>query len=155
MASENYQLAAKSRQLPRARCIPDADWETHRERLTELYLESDTSRKDIVEMMAQHNFVITYWILCPTFVWILLTLDSETQLKRRFQFWGIKKYIPHQDMTAILSLKMRHDAAGEKVRIQYKDHEVDHDRIERALKRRKGPLSGPRCKTSNNRSRLN
>ena len=61
MASENHQLAAKSRQLLRAKCIPDADWETHREKLIELYLEHDTSRKDIVDMMAQrHNFVITY-----------------------------------------------------------------------------------------------
>ena len=61
MASENCQLTAKPRQLLRAKCIPDADWETHRERLIELYLESDISRKDIVDVMAQrHNFVMTY-----------------------------------------------------------------------------------------------
>lgn len=61
MASGNSQLAAESRQLQRARCIPDADWETHRERLIDLYLENDTSRKEIVDIMAQrHNFVVTY-----------------------------------------------------------------------------------------------
>ena len=61
MASENCQLAAKPGQLLRAKCIPAADWETYRERLTKLYLENDTSRKDIVDIMAQsHNFFITY-----------------------------------------------------------------------------------------------
>ena len=89
------------------------------------------------------------------FLWLLLTLDSETQLKRRFQLWGVKKYIPHQDMTVILWLKMQHDAAGEQVRIWYKGHEVDQDRIERALKRRKGPLNRPRCKTPNDQVSLN
>ena len=74
-------------------------------------------------------------------------MESKTQLKRRFQIWGVRKYIPHQDMTAILSVKTQHNAAGNQVRIQYKNHNVGHERIERAFKRRKGPLNGPRCKT--------
>ena len=61
MASEHRQPTAKSSQLLRAKCIPDADWETHRQMLIELYLESEYSRKDIVDIMAQrHKFVITY-----------------------------------------------------------------------------------------------
>ena len=47
---------------------------------------------------------------------------------------------------------MQHEAAGEQVRIQYKDHEVDQDRIERALKRHKGPLNGLGCKVSNDQA---
>ena len=86
--------------------------------------------------------------------WLLLTLKSETQLKRRFQLWGVRKYIPQQDMTAILSVKTQHDVAGKQVRIQYKDHDIDHERIERAFKRRKGPLNAPRCKVSEHTGRV-
>ena len=49
-------------------------------------------------------------------------------------------------MAAIISLKTQHDAAGQPVQIQYRDHNVDHGRIERAFKRRKGPMSAPTCK---------
>ena len=51
-------------------------------------------------------------------------------------------------MTAILSVKTQYDVAGKQVRIQYKDHDIDHERIERAFKRRKGPLNAPSCKIS-------
>lgn len=45
-------------------------------------------------------------------------------------------------MAVITLVKKQHDAAGSKVRIQYKNHEVDHERIERAFKRRKGQSKG-------------
>ncbi|CAD6593156.1 MAG: hypothetical protein ASARMPREDX12_006868 [Alectoria sarmentosa] len=130
MASKGCQLADVSRPLLRAQAIPDAEWETRRARLVELYLETNASRKEVVDTMARDNFTIT-----------------ETQLKRRFQLWGVRKYIPQQDMTAILSVKTQHDVAGKQVRIQYKDHDIDHERIERAFKRRKGPLNAPRNPT--------
>lgn len=43
-------------------------------------------------------------------------------------------------MTIMLSMKKDCDAAGKQVRFQYKGHEIDQGRIERASKRRKGPL---------------
>ena len=51
-------------------------------------------------------------------------------------------------MAAIISLKTQHDAAGQPVEIQYRDHNIDNERIERAFKRRKGPMSAPTCKMS-------
>ena len=51
-------------------------------------------------------------------------------------------------MAAIISLKKRYDAAGHSVRFQYRDQDIDNERIERALKRRKGPMNAPTCERS-------
>ena len=64
MTSEDSQLAHKSKQLLRAKRIPDAEWDEKRPRLVELYMEKDASRKEIIEIMAQeHSFEITYRFL--------------------------------------------------------------------------------------------
>ena len=97
-------------------------------------------------MAQEHNFEITYELSCLAFFWLLLTTESETELKRRLRLWGVKKYVPHQDMIAILSVKTQHEAAGRQVRIQYKNRDVDQERIEREFKRRKGLLNDPRRK---------
>ena len=60
MASKGCQLADVSRPLLRAQAIPDAEWETRRARLVELYLETNASRKEVVDTMARDNFTITY-----------------------------------------------------------------------------------------------
>ena len=61
-------------ELPRAKRIPDAEWESQRERLLELYLEKDTSREEIIKTMAQeYNFVITYEM--PSFPSLLAFTD--------------------------------------------------------------------------------
>lgn len=60
MVSENCQLEHTCRQLLRAKRISDVEWEAHRERLVELYLNQYASRNEIVDIMAQnHNFIIT------------------------------------------------------------------------------------------------
>ena len=65
MASESRQPAESSKQLLRAKRIPDAAWEVWRGRLVELYLEKEASQKEIVDTMAQeHNFTITYESPC-------------------------------------------------------------------------------------------
>ena len=66
MTSEDCQLAHTSKQLFRAKRIPDAEWDEKRARLVELYMEKDASRKEVIETMAQeHSFIITYRFLCP------------------------------------------------------------------------------------------
>lgn len=74
MAPESCQLAHGSRPLLRAKAIPDAEWEIRRERLVELYLEKDASRKEVIDMMAQDNFTVTYEFACLT---SLARADSE------------------------------------------------------------------------------
>ena len=55
MASAKSQLANSSRHLVRAQRVPDSEWEAHRDKLLELYLEKNVSRDDIVHTMAQEN----------------------------------------------------------------------------------------------------
>ena len=44
----------------RARRIPDAEWEVWPQELTRLYLEDNTSRREIIHIMAkEHEFVMT------------------------------------------------------------------------------------------------
>lgn len=44
----------------RARRIPDETWENWHEEIVRLYVEEDTPRKDIVDIMRrQHSLVIT------------------------------------------------------------------------------------------------
>ena len=65
MISEDCQLAHKSKQILRAKRISDAEWAKKRNKLIELYVEKDASRKEIIETMAQeHSFIITYRFLC-------------------------------------------------------------------------------------------
>ena len=60
MTSDGDQLAENSRQLLRAKRVPDAEWEFQRERLSELYLKYDASHKDVVNIMArEYHFGIT------------------------------------------------------------------------------------------------
>lgn len=40
----------------------------------------------------------------------------------------------------MLSVKKDYDTAGKQIRFQYRGQEIDQGRIERASKRRKGPL---------------
>lgn len=55
---ESTTIAAA--QLPRARRIPDKEWDEYREKLVKLYVEEDISRKDIIDTMTkEHSFVIT------------------------------------------------------------------------------------------------
>ena len=65
MASESRQPPDSSKQLLRAKRIPDTAWEVWRGRLVELYLEMEASQKEIVDTMAQeHSFIITYELPC-------------------------------------------------------------------------------------------
>ena len=75
-----------------------------------------------------------------------LTVRSDKQLKHRLHKWGVKKYIPSTDMDIMHAIKRKRQAEGKDIRFQFHGHEVEQERIERAYKRRKGPLSSPRGK---------
>ncbi|KAL9103885.1 MAG: hypothetical protein Q9163_001122 [Psora crenata] len=111
----------------RARRVPDHEWDIWREKLEQLFLENNLSRKDIVDIMVnEHSFVVT-----------------EVQLKRRFEKWGVKKYIPQDDLKIMLSMRRKRQRIGEDVRFQWRGRNVEQERIERASKRIKGPLMSP------------
>ncbi|MCJ1456035.1 hypothetical protein MMC28_006392 [Mycoblastus sanguinarius] len=128
MASPSSRAAAGVPPMPqRARRIPDEEWEVWREKLVKLFLEGDVPRKKIVAIMAEkHHFVIT-----------------EVQLKNRFKKWDVKKYIPDDDLRIMLSLKRNRQIFGKDARFQYKGHDVEQERIERAWKRQRRPLRSP------------
>lgn len=111
----------------RARRIPNEEWEIWKEKLVKLFVEDDVPRKEIVAKMAeQHQFIIT-----------------EVQLKNRLKKWGVNKNIPQNDMSIMLSLKRKRQSVGKDALFQYKGHDVEQERIERACKRQRGPLLSP------------
>ncbi|KAF6239042.1 hypothetical protein HO173_002914 [Letharia columbiana] len=128
MASQSTRPAEGGSSVPqRARRIPDGEWEIWREKLVNLFLEDDVPRKEIVAIMAEkHHFIIT-----------------EVQLKNRFKKWDVKKYIPDDDLRVMLSLKRKRQSLGKDARFQYKGHDVEQERMERAWKRQRGPLQSP------------
>lgn len=71
--------------------------------------------------------------------------DSEVQLKRRFEKWCVKKYIPEHDLKIMLSMKRKQQEIGGDARFQWRGHDIDQARIERASKRMRGPLMSPEC----------
>jgi hypothetical protein len=75
--------------------------------------------------------------------------NSEVQLKRRFEKWRIKKYIPEPDLKIMLSMKRKRQEIGKDARFQWRGHDVEQERIERASKRIKGPLVSPECELVN------
>ena len=75
--------------------------------------------------------------------------SSEVQLKRRFEKWHVKKYIPEQDLRVMLSMKRKRQEIGKDARFQWRGHDVEQERVERASKRVKGPLMSPECELSN------
>lgn len=77
----------------------------------------------------------------------LLTAISEVQLKNRFKKWDVKKYIPDNDLKIMLALKRKRQSDGKDARFQYKGHNVEQERMERAWKRQRGPLLSPECKS--------
>lgn len=79
------------------------------------------------------------------FLVALLTDDSDTQLKHRFGKWNVNKNIPDNDMAVMLYFWREGRAMGKNIRFQYKGHDIEQERIERAYKRRKISLSSPTC----------
>lgn len=75
-----------------------------------------------------------------------LRASREVQLKNRFKKWDVKKYIPDDDLKIMLSLKRKRQSAGKDARFQYKGHDVEQERMERAWKRQRGPLPSPECR---------
>ena len=71
--------------------------------------------------------------------------SREVQLKNRFKKWDVKKYIPDDDLRVMLSLKRKRQSLGKDARFQYKGHDVEQERMERAWKRQRGPLQSPDC----------
>ena len=71
--------------------------------------------------------------------------SREVQLKNRFKKWDVKKYIPDDDLRVMLSLKRKRQRLGKDARFQYKGHDVEQERMERAWKRQRGPLQSPDC----------
>jgi Clr5 domain len=60
MASAYHQPDAASAKPSRAPRFSDEEWSTHREKLVKLYIEEETSQKEIIDIMTrEHNFVIT------------------------------------------------------------------------------------------------
>ncbi len=49
-------------------------------------------------------------------------------------------------MTTMLALKRKRQALGKDIRFQYKGHDVEQERLERAYKRQKRQLASPTCK---------
>lgn len=66
------------------------------------------------------------------------------QLKDRFRKWGVRKYISDADMTIMLSLV---SSTGLDTGFEYKGQPVPPERIQRALRRRKGKehFAPPAC----------
>ena len=75
----------------------------------------------------------------------ILKPSRDVQLKNRFKKWDVKKYIPDDDLKIMLSLKRKRLDVGKDARFQYKGHDVEQERMERAWKRQKGPLLSPEC----------
>ena len=75
----------------------------------------------------------------------MLRASREVQLKHRFKKWDVKKNIPDDDLKIMLSLKRKRQSAGKDARFQYKGHDVEQERMERAWKRQRGPLLSPDC----------
>ncbi|ERF71275.1 hypothetical protein EPUS_05327 [Endocarpon pusillum Z07020] len=128
MASQiSPAVISTSSHSKRARRIPDNEWDIWRPKLEQLFIEDGISRKDIVGIMTKsHGFDIT-----------------EVQLKRRFEKWGVKKYIPENDLKTMIYIKRKRQENGEDSRFQWRGHDVEQERIERASKRIKGPLNSP------------
>ena len=49
-------------------------------------------------------------------------------------------------MKAMLALKRQRQARGKDTRFQYKGHDVEQERLERAEKRRRREMASPTCK---------
>ncbi len=64
----------------------------------------------------------------------------EKQLKYQFNKWGLKKYISDRDLTTMLSFKRKRQEVGKDTAFVYRGHPFEQERLERASKRRKGPL---------------
>lgn len=73
--------------------------------------------------------------------------SREVQLKYRLKKWGVKKYIPDDDLRIMLSVKRKRQRLGKDTRFQYKGHDVEQERMERASKRPRGPLQSPDCES--------
>ncbi|KAM0799856.1 hypothetical protein BDR22DRAFT_854479 [Usnea florida] len=120
----DQSIPSANLQTPRASRISEADWNARRQKLEKLYLDDDLSRQEIMETMAKKdNFVV-----------------SEKQLKYQFKKWGLKKYVSDQDLTKMLSLKRKRQEQGKDTKFEYRGHIFEQERLERASKRRKGPL---------------
>ena len=63
---------------------------------------------------------------------------------------GCQKNINDDDMTTMLALKRKRQTLGKDIRFQYKGHDVEQERLERAYKRQIGsPKIGPCLRTFN------
>ena len=49
-------------------------------------------------------------------------------------------------MKTMLALKRKRQALGKDIRFQYKGHDVEQERLERAYKRQRRELATPTCK---------
>ena len=74
------------------------------------------------------------------------TSYREKQLKHRFEKWDVKRNIDDADMTSMLALRRKFLASGKDIRFQYKGHNVEEEKLERAGKRRRRELASPTCK---------
>lgn len=111
-------------QAPRASRIGEAEWSIRRQKIEKLYLDDDLSRQEIIEKMEQEDsFLVT-----------------EKQLKYQFNKWDLKKYISGRDLSAMLSFKRKRQELGKDTGFIYRGHLFEQERLERASKRRKGPL---------------
>ncbi|KAL8725089.1 MAG: hypothetical protein Q9181_006548 [Wetmoreana brouardii] len=110
----------------RAHRIAEEAWEHWREELVGLYLE-DEELKEIPKIMAKkHQFLIT-----------------TAQLKDQFRKWQVKKNFSKQDLAWMASMKRKRGALGKGARFQQHGHDVEEERLERALKRHRSRMDTP------------
>ena len=75
----------------------------------------------------------------------ILRTSRKVQRKNRFTKWHVQKYISDDDLRIMLSLIRKRQLAGKDCRFNYKGHDVEQERIERAWKRQRWPLLSPDC----------
>ncbi|KAI4238682.1 MAG: hypothetical protein LQ349_000925 [Xanthoria aureola] len=115
-----------SPQHQRAHRIADDEWELWRGELVRLYMEG-AELKEIPKVMAEeHQFFTT-----------------TAQLKDQFRKWHVNKYFTKQELAWMASETRKRGGLGKRARFQHHGHEVEEERLERALKRQRSRLYTP------------
>ena len=69
--------------------------------------------------------------------------SRETQLKRRFEKWGIKKNFSRHDMCLMLSMETEQAGNAQATQTQWRGYEGNKDRVEFASKKSKDLQKAP------------
>lgn len=72
-------------------------------------------------------------------------MTRTAQLKDQFRKWQVKKNFSKQELAWMASEKIKRGALGKRARFQHHGHEVEEERLERALKRHRSQMDTPEC----------